>query len=79
MIPPYTYVAARQAEERMNDTMRDGEHARLMRRATPVRCGPMNRILARIGDLLVSGGQKLQARHRPARAGLNDKALRVSQ
>jgi hypothetical protein len=62
MIPPYTYAAGRLAEERARDTMRDGEHARLMRMARPARAGPMDRLLARVGRLLVSVGQQLQAR-----------------
>lgn len=63
----------------MKDTMRDGEHARLMRRATPVRCGPADRLLIRIGDMLVAGGQTLRARHRPTHTSLEDRALRAGR
>ena len=79
MIPPYTYAAARLAEERMKDTMRHGEHARLIRMGKPARCGPADRALARIGDLLVAGGRMLQERYRPSPTRLKDPALRLSR
>jgi len=79
MILPYTYMAGRLAEERMRDAMREGEHARLMRMARPVRFGPMDWFLASIGGLLVSVGEKLRARYAPVRTGLGDSALRASR
>jgi hypothetical protein len=59
--PPYTYAAGRLAEERMREPRRDGEHARLMRMAKPARAGPLDRLLAGVGGLLVSVGKELQA------------------
>lgn len=60
--PPYTYAAGRLAEERNRDTMRHGEHVRLIRMARPVKYDAIDRLLARVGNVLVSSGEKLQAR-----------------
>jgi hypothetical protein len=60
MIPPYTYAAARLADERRNDTMRHGELAHLISRAKPVRYGLGDRLLARAESLLTVAGDRLQ-------------------
>ncbi len=52
MIPPYTYAAARMAENRTNDTLRHGELARLISRAKPIRPAMGGRLLARVDRLL---------------------------
>lgn len=62
MIPPHTYAAARRAEERTNDTMRDGELAHLLKSAKPARFGITDWILARAGSLVASLGEKLRER-----------------
>ena len=64
MLPPYTYAAGRLAEERAKDAMREGEHARLLRMARPVKRGPMDRLMAKLGGLLITQGEQLRARHR---------------
>jgi len=79
MIPPYTYVAGRLAEERRKDVMREGEHARLMRRARPVRRRAANRFIVSVGDLLVSTGEQLRRRHAPRPTKIADTALDVRQ
>jgi hypothetical protein len=70
MIPPYTYAAGRRAEERQSDTMRDGEHARVMRMAKPVRRGRTDTIAARVGSLLASVRRKLEAGPAPRQPDL---------
>jgi hypothetical protein len=62
MMPPYAYVKGWMAEERMKDAMREGDHARLMRMARPVRRGPVSRLMGSAGGLLVSSRKNLQAR-----------------
>lgn len=62
MIPPYTYAAARLAEERTKDTLRQGELAHLLRHAKPARFGPMDRLAARLGGLLTAAGGRLRER-----------------
>jgi hypothetical protein len=77
--PPYTYAAGRLAEERAREPMRDGEHARLMRLAKPARAGPMDRLLACVGRLLVSAGHQLQARPTPQQPDLSRSPLPTRQ
>lgn len=50
------------AEERAAGTMRDGEHAHLMRMARPVRSGSMRQVVTHVGDLLASIRRKRQGR-----------------
>jgi hypothetical protein len=62
--PPYTYAAGRWAEERkQEEIIREGRQAGLTRTAKPVRLGSTNGLLASVGALLVSIGEKLRARH----------------
>jgi hypothetical protein len=75
MLPPYTYAAGRLAEEQAKDFLREGEHARLMRMARPVRRGPICKLLASVGRLLVRSGERLRERYEPARVRLRDSAL----
>ncbi len=79
MIPPYTYVAGRLAEERTQDILREGEHARLMRMARPIRRGQIDRLLARVGQVLVWSGEQLRARCEPVQASLGESTMRVSR
>lgn len=79
MLPPYTYAKGRLAEERRQDVLREGEHARLMRRARPVRRRPIDHVLTSIGEALVTAGQTLQARHEPVRRELKSPALRTQR
>lgn len=79
MIPPYTYAAGRLAEERTRDVLREGEHARLMRMARPIRRGHMDRLLARVGRVLVWSGEQLRARCEPVQASLGESTMRVSR
>lgn len=76
---PYTCAAGQLAEELMQDGMREGKHARLMRMARSVRIGPMDRILAGVGGPLVSAGNKLQARPAPHRRDLTGSPLLIRQ
>jgi hypothetical protein len=54
MIPPYTYAAARMAEERRSETLRNGELAHLISIARPARAGRTIGLLARAGSLLTA-------------------------
>lgn len=78
MIPPYTYIAGRMAEERRHDVLRDGEHAYLMRRAKPVKISLYGRALARASDILIATGEKLQEHCVAAQAGVNQSVLRTN-
>jgi len=60
MIPPHTYAAGRRAEERARETMLDGEHARVMRMARPVRPRATRGFIARVGHWLTSVRRKLE-------------------
>lgn len=62
MIPPYTYAAARRAEEHANDTMREGELAHLLKISRLARFGLVDWLLARAGRLLASIGESLRER-----------------
>ena len=79
MIPPYTYAAGRLAEERSRDVLREGEHARLMRTARPIRLGQIDRMLARVGRVLVWTGEQLRARCEPVQASPGQSTMRVSR
>ncbi len=79
MMPPYTYVAGRLAEERAKDILREGEHARLMSMARPIRRGQIDRLLARVGQMLVWSGEQLRARCGPVQASLGESTLRTSR
>jgi len=79
MLPPYTYAAGRLAEERAQDVMREGEHARLVRAARLVKPGPMDRFLARLGNMLVTNGERLRARCTPNTTNMADSPLEARQ
>jgi len=67
MILPHTYAAGRLAEERRMDTGRDGEHARLLRAAKPVRVRRNNSVLASLKDRLSPSGTRGKREKRQAR------------
>lgn len=75
MMPPYAYAAGRLAEERMAEPMRDGEHARLMRMARPVKRGPGHGLWARVGGLLASAGEQPQVLDVPVSRHLRESTL----
>ena len=58
--------------ERSKDASREAKQERLGRRAGSVRAGLLDRALASVGSLLISAGQKLQARYTPVLARLTN-------
>ena len=64
-----SWTIYRMGQERMKDTMRKAEQDRLIRLANSARPGLPDRVLASIGGVLISAGQKLQGRCAPAQTG----------
>ena len=64
-----SWTIYRMGQERMKDTMREVEQARLIRLANSARPGFPDRVLASVGGVLISTGQKLQGRHSPVQTG----------
>jgi hypothetical protein len=64
------WIVYRLGQERMKDTMREVEQDRLIRLANSARPGLPDRVLASVGGLLISAGQKLQEREMPVKTGL---------
>ncbi|MBN1815088.1 MAG: hypothetical protein JXA14_24860 [Anaerolineae bacterium] len=56
-----TELVLRVAKERQRERLEEARHARLLREARSARYGLVDRLLMRVGDLLVSAGEKLQA------------------
>ena len=50
------------ATDRMNELLEEAERNRLIRQANANRPNPLDSVLAGVGDLLVSVGERLQAR-----------------
>ena len=50
------------AKDRMNDLLAEAKRARLVRQARANRPNRLNAMLADVGDLLISAGERLQAR-----------------
>lgn len=60
ILPPYTYASGRLAEERRQESMRDGEHAYLLRVARLARPKPTGGVLFRLGCLLARAAEGLR-------------------
>ena len=76
----YNYYEAEQVmEERVKDALREVKQARLIRMANSARPGHLDQILASVGGLLISTGQKLQGRHAPVQTGLTGSPSPASQ
>lgn len=50
------------AQDRMNELLAEAERARLVRQARANRLHRLDAVLADVGDLLISAGERLQAR-----------------
>jgi hypothetical protein len=65
-----SWIIYRLGQERMKDTTREIEQDRLVRLANSARPGLPDRVLASIGGVLISAGQKLQGRETPVKTAL---------
>lgn len=63
----------------MQDTMRDGELARLIRKGKPAKYGLKERAIAALGERLTALGERLQEQHTPSPNEVHRPALHGSR